>query len=147
VGLFQLGGNLVASISSVKGNWWSAESSTCLDVASRSSRRETSTWRYRRGSSLLRPGCCCSSGRELSPSAWTFLLCCAFSILSSILLPLVRSGCCCSSGRELSPSAWTFLLCWAFLILSSILLLEGIMGPSWLTGSLSWLFLVVTIAA
>jgi len=57
VGLFQLGGNLVASISSVKGNWWFAKSSTCCYVASRSSRWETSAWHSCRGSFLSLPSC------------------------------------------------------------------------------------------
>jgi len=153
VGLFQLGGNLVASISSVKGNWWSAESSTRRDVASWSSWWEFSAGRSRWGSFLSRSGCGCSVGRDLSPSAWMFLLCCAFSILSSLyqslsfssrrasLAPAWRSRssslCNLSSSRSLRISSSSLRI--------SARMVEG--SPSWLTCWPSWLFLVVTIVA
>jgi len=153
VGLFQLGGNLVASISSMKGNWWFAESSTCRDVVSWSSQRETSTWHSRRGSSLLRPGYGCWSGQELSTSAWTFLLCCTFLILLSLCHSLSFSSRRASwtpAWRNRSSSLYNLSSSHSFRIISSSLRISTRTAkefPSWLTSWLSCLFLVVTIAA
>jgi len=123
-----------------------AESSTRRDVASWSSRREFSAGRSR-------SGCGCSVGRDLSPSAWTFLLCCAFSSLSSLCRSLSFSSWRASlapAWRNRSSSLCNLSSSRSLRISSSSLCILARMAegfPSWLACWPSWLFLVVTIVA